>query len=109
MSKLTNDPATKALIDAELFPAKLGRKIRGVELTDQQYDDFTRIAGRMAKMRVDAMVANQGFHAAPLEIRQKMLEKVITASREAARSMIMMQNPEIIRQALENKIPNLSR
>ena len=106
MSKLTNDPATKALIDAEVFPAKLDRKIRGVELTEQQYDDYSRVAGRMAKMRVDAVVANQGFHAAPLEIRQQMLTRLITGSREAARSMIMMQNPDIIRQALENKMPS---
>jgi hypothetical protein len=107
--KLTKDPATKALIDAEFFPAKIGRKIRGVELTDQQYDDLSRVAGRMAKVRIDAIVSNPGFSNAPAEVRSEILKKAINGSREAARSMIMMQNPSIIREALENKMPAVGR
>lgn len=109
MSKLTNDRATQALIDAELFPAKLTRKIRGVDLTDQQYDDFARIAGRMAKMRVNAIVSNPGFDQAPVEIRKNLLKGVIDASRDAARSMILVQNPSIIKQALDEKLASVGR
>jgi hypothetical protein len=32
---------------------KVERKIRNIELTDQEYYDFARIAGRLAKMRRD--------------------------------------------------------
>lgn len=109
MSKLTNDPATKALLDAELFPARIGRKIRGVELTDQQYDELARVAGRMAKMRVNAIVSNPGFENAPVEIRSTILKKAIDGSREAARSMIMMKNPDIIKTAVENKMATVGR
>lgn len=109
LSKLTKDPATQALIDAELFPAKLQHKIRGVELTGQQYDDYSRIAGRMAKMRVNAIVSNAGFAQAPVEVRSELLKKAINSSREAARSMIMMQNPGIFKEALDNKLSAVGR
>jgi hypothetical protein len=109
LAKLTGDRATQALLDAEFFPAKLTRKIRGVELTDQQYDDFARVAGRMAKMRVDAIVSNPGFENAPAELRSAMLKKAIDTSRESARSIIMMQNPDIIKQAMENKLSKVGR
>ena len=103
-AKLTHDPATQALMDAEVFPSKPTRKIRGVDLTDQQYDDYTRIAGRMAKMRVNALVGNPGFASTPKDIRARMLSRTVDSSREAARSLIMMQNPSIIREAIDNKM-----
>lgn len=109
IGKLTKDPATQALLDADFFPAKLTRKIRGVELTDRQYDDFARTAGRMAKMRVDAIVSNPGFQGTPNEIRSEMLKKAINTSREAARAIMMMQNPDIIKQAMDNKLSAVGR
>lgn len=103
-SAANHDPATQALLDAEYYPAKIERKVRGVDLSDQQYDDLARISGRMARMRVNAMVNSPGFAIMPRELRAEQIRQVITNSREAARSMIMMQNPEIIEQATANKI-----
>jgi hypothetical protein len=103
-SQANHDPATQALLDAEYYPAKIERKVRGVDLSDQQYDDLARISGRMARMRVNAMVNSPGFAIMPRELRAEQIRQVITNSREAARSMIMMQNPDIIEQATANKI-----
>ena len=103
-SQANHDPATQALLDAEYYPAKIERKVRGIDLSDQQYDDLARISGRMARMRVNAMVNSPGFAIMPRELRAEQIRQVITNSREAARSMIMMQNPEIIEQATANKI-----
>ena len=103
-SPANHDPATQALMDAEYYPTKIERKVRGVDLSDQQYDDLARISGRMARMRVNAMVNSPGFAIMPKELRAEQIRQVITNSREAARSMIMMQNPQIIEQATSNKI-----
>jgi hypothetical protein len=104
MAKISKDPATLALIDAGFFPSKLDRKILGVELTDQQYDDFARIAGRLAKVRVDAIVSSPGFETVSAELRSKVLKKAIDDSRDDARGLIKLQNPDILKQALENKL-----
>jgi hypothetical protein len=102
-SPAVNDPATIALQKAEYYPARPERKIRGVTLTDQQYDDFTRIAGRVAKMRVNAMVSNPGFNLIPQQIRQEQLKTAVDGSRDMARTVILMQYPEIMKQALDAK------
>ena len=102
-SPAVNDPATIALQKAEYYPARPERKIRGVELTDQQYDDFTRIAGRDAKMRINAMISNPGFDLIPKQIRQEQLKSAMDGGREMARTVILMQYPEIMKQALATK------
>ncbi len=102
--QIKNDPVNKALMDANYFPGKLDRKIRGVELSDQQYDDYARIAGRMAKVRLNAIVNIPGFSQMPENARKELMTNAITTSREASRSLIMMQNPEIIKKAMDAKI-----
>jgi hypothetical protein len=106
-ARLKNDPVNKALIAANYFPGKLDRKIRGVELTDDQYDDYARIAGRTAKVRLNAIVGMPGFNQMPESTRKELMTNAITNSREMARSLIMMQNPEIIKKANDAKRANL--
>jgi hypothetical protein len=90
-SSAVNDPATIALQKAEYFPSRVEKKIRGITLSDQQYDDFSRIAGRDAHMRISTMVANPGFDLIPLDRRKEMLKNAIDGSREMARTVVMMQ------------------
>jgi hypothetical protein len=102
--RIKSDPVNQALLAANYFPGKLDRKIRGVELSDDQYDDYSRIAGRMAKVRLNAIVGIPGFVTMPETARKELMTNAITTSREAARSLIMMQNPEIIKKATDAKI-----
>jgi len=90
--RIKDDPVNKALLSANYFPAKLDRKIRGVELTDQQYDDYQRLAGRMAKMRLNAMVNIIGNPNVPAAARQEVIQTTIKSAREAAQSLIIMQS-----------------
>jgi hypothetical protein len=108
-ARIKNDPVNKALLAANYFPGKLDRKIRGVELTDQQYDDYTRIAGRTAKMRLDTIVQMPGFAQMPETVRKDLMTKAITTSREMARSLIMMQNPDILKRANDAKMSERAR
>ena len=106
-SAVNNDPATKALLDAGYYPGRLERKIRGVELSDQQYDDFTRTGGRMAKMRMNALVNTPGFTSMPKQVQSEKIKDIITSARESARSIILMQNPDIITKANAAKTAKL--
>src|SRR6185312_1805560 len=106
-STANHDPATQALLDAGYYPARIGRKVRGVELSDQQYDDMARISGRMARMRVNALANTPGFALMPKQIRAEKIKDIIENVREASRAMVMMQNPQIISQAAANKTAKL--
>jgi len=102
-SQITNDPVNQALISAGVFPSKLRNKIRGVELTPEQYDRYSMVAGRMAKQRLNAVVSLPNFSEIPLSARVKMLNHSVSSARETARAMMMMEYPEIMQQAIDNK------
>jgi len=102
-----NDPVVKAMDAIHLSVGRLARKIRGVPLTDQQYHDYARVAGKMAKMALNRLVAVPGFQQMPDALKAIEMHKEITAAHERAANMIMMQSasgPEsIIRKAIEVK------
>jgi hypothetical protein len=99
--KVGTDPVNLAMLNLGIAPAQVERKIRNVELTDQQYDDFARIAGRMTKMRLDTIVRSPDWQLWPNHIRHDVISEVIRQSRESARGMMMMKYPQIARDAVE--------
>lgn len=101
------DPVNQRLLALKVYPSRPERKIRGVELTAQQYDDYTRLSGRMAKLRLNGIVSTQGFASMPEGAQIDIIKKTLDQTREAARSIIMMQNPEIIRKATDTKLQTL--
>lgn len=103
-SYAVNDPVAQKLLSLDRGISRLERKIRGVELTDQQYDDFQRVAGRLTKMSLGQLFSTTGLSALPPETQRDLVSKTITKARESARSLIMMQNPTIIQQANAAKL-----
>lgn len=102
-SKLNTDPVNQELLRLNRFPKQPDRKIRGIELTDQQYDDYTRISGRLAKMRLNSLVSQPVFSAVPDAQKMMAIKNVIEKSRETARKVIMLQDPTIMQRAVEKK------
>jgi hypothetical protein len=96
MQKISHDPVNIALAEMGIGIKNPIRKIRNVELTDQQYDDFARISGQMSKQRLDVIVRSPDWQTWPAHIRQTVVTAVIDKSREAARGMMMMKYPQIV-------------
>jgi hypothetical protein len=103
-SRISKDPTNQRLLALGVYPSQPERKIRGVQLTDQQYDDFCKIAGKTAKMRLDSIVPNSGFSNLPESAQIDIIKNTIKTARETASSIVMMQNPEIIQKATEQKL-----
>ena len=106
-TQVSRDPVNLAMLQLGISPAQVPRKIRNVDLADQQYDDFSRLAGRMAKMRLDAIVKSPQFQTFPDHVRHDVIVETIKQSRESARGVMMMKNPSIMRQATEDKMSRL--
>lgn len=102
-TKVSKDPTNLALLSLGIFPSQPQRKVRGVELTEAQYDSYSYIAGTSAKMALDSFVNQPGFDQIPVEQKIPMIKKIIEGTREQARAAVMMQNPDIINQAVANK------
>lgn len=97
------DPVDQRLIALDVGVTKMERKVRGVELTDQQYNELAQTAGRLAKTRLDTLIASPGFSAMPEGVQRSTIRETISDSREAARNMLMMHHPEIIQKAVDAK------
>lgn len=101
--RVNNDPVNQAMVRLGINAGLPARKITGIPLSDQQYDDYVRVAGRMAKMRLDALVNTPGFQSLPAGIQTKVMTDTIANARRGAAELIKMQNPSIITQAVANK------
>lgn len=101
------DPIEQAMARIGFWPAQPQRKITGVPLNDQQYDDYSRIAGRLARQRLQAIVLQPGFSQIPAKIQQNIFAKTFSSSRAVAREYVKMQYPGIINAAVAAKLAPL--
>ena len=106
-SQVSNDPVNQAMLQLGISPAQVGRKIRNVQLTDQQYDDYARIAGVTAKIRLDALVRSPYWAQWPNEVKHTVIQSVIDGTRNAAREVILAQDPSIIVRSYQQKTQKL--
>lgn len=111
--QIIDDPVDKALYGMGIYPSLPERRIRGVPLTDQQYADYSRVAGRLAYMRLKPVVMAPTFPTIPPQGQHDLIEKIISGSREQARSQIMMQSigtpDDIVRKATDAKKAQFQR
>jgi hypothetical protein len=102
-SRINRDPVNQTLLKLGIYPAPPLQKIRGVQLSEQEYDDYARIAGRQAKLRLNSLVNQPNFTSIPQANQFSIIRKIIETSREQGRSAILMQYPDVAKQAVANK------
>jgi hypothetical protein len=88
------------MLDLGMGVAPVPKKIRNVELTPEQYDDFARIAGVTAKTRLDPSYA-RSMELMAGHVKHDVIVETIRQSREAARGMMMGKYPQIVKDAVE--------
>jgi hypothetical protein len=94
-TRVKQDRVTDELIRLKVFPGPVDRKIGGQELTPKQYDDYARIAGRLAREQLEPLVAIPAWEQVPTFARQELVHSVFDRSRAAARSWLMLQYPDL--------------
>ena len=95
----STDPVDIEMERVGVKKAQVDDKIRNVDLTEQQYDDFQRIAGRLTKMQLDGMVRSPKWNQLPDEVKRLRIEQTFDHQREAARNLMMMKYKQIPRDA----------
>ena len=105
--RMSRDPVNLAMLELGVHPAAAERKIRNVPLTDDQYDDFQRIAGRMAKMRLDRIVNSPQWRTFPNHIKLDVIKHEIESDRNVAREMMLMKYPQIAKDAYDLRLKKL--
>jgi len=103
MTEISKDPVNQAMAAAGYWPGQPQRRIRGVELSNDQYDEYTTMAGRMAKQRLDTIVNSSAFNSWPPAVKRDVIQETIGQSREVARGMMLAKYPEIVSQSVQAK------
>ena len=93
--KVTTDPVNLALAALGIGITMPERKIRNVDLTDAQYDDYARVAGRLLKMNLDKVVNSGMWERLGNAQKHDVIKHTLEQTREAARAMTMMKFPQI--------------
>ena len=102
--QISHDPVNIAMLALGIAPAPVDRKIRGITLNDQQYDDYARIAGRMTKMRLNTIVNSPDWRTWEPGYQANIIDEVIRQSRETAAGIVMMKYPTIPEAAARLKL-----
>ncbi len=109
-TQLKNDPVNQALLRIGYFPSTLSRKIGGVQLSDKQYDDYQRIAGRLAHTALVQLVGIPSFALLPAFTQRETVERTVDASRAMARQYLQLENnAELTRQGYAAKIQQFGK
>lgn len=109
-SPVVNDPVDQEWLKiGREYPAPPRRDIRGVKITDQQYDDLSRIGGRYAKMLLEHDISMAGWDQNDPETKLQIMKTDVQTAREAARNAIMAEDPTIWQRATAIKMGQLQK
>jgi len=97
--QVNRDPVRQAALDYNFKPAMPERKIRNVELTDEQYTEFATLAGRLLHQRLDMFVRSPDWRTWPAWQKHYVMEETLRQSREVAIGAMFARHPQIARDA----------
>ena len=102
--QVNSDPVNRVLLDRAIRVAMVERKIRNVQLTPEQYDDYARISGRLTKMNLDRLILSPSFAQMPRGTQHDIIIENMRQSRETARNMMFMKYQSLLVDAHDAKM-----
>lgn len=103
-SRLKDDPVSQELLSIQVTPSQLRDTIENVKLTPEQYDEYQRVAGRLARVAVSNLVLQPGWQNVPLSIKRDVVDKQFSQARRQARTYMKLKFPELITEAARIKL-----
>lgn len=101
------DPTDQFLKSVGYAPSHPDRKLRGIEMTGDQYTAYSRDAGRLAKLQLDKMIPRPWFTRLSPTQQHDEIQKVITAVHEKVAQRYLLKwrgsDNDILKKATEAK------
>jgi hypothetical protein len=108
ITKINKDPVVNELVRLDTYPADLERKIRGVELTPEQYDEYQIMGGALLRTALEDIIMQPFWGSLPDGIKMDMIRKRTSRTREQASKYMLMTNPDLLIKSMENKYNHLT-
>lgn len=103
-SRISDDTVNQELRTLQVWPAKPRRQLRGVDLTEEQYELYQITSGRLAKTLLDQMVGTDGWFELPEFARRNAIERIIANSRQQGQAQLLMKYPELLTEIVRNRV-----
>ena len=87
MRMVNNDPVNRAMLELGINVDKPRRQIGGVDLTERQYDDYSRISGRLAKTMLDGIISDR-FRSMPPGAQIDTIKSIVNQARAMGRAEV---------------------
>lgn len=100
---VNNDSVDREMQRLDLKPQRVEDNIRGVKLTQAQYDEYQTYAGVATRNALHQKIDQPTWQRFPDFAKAKVIEAEITASRKQAEATMMMKYPSIIQEAVDNR------
>ena len=101
-SKARHDPVADEIVRLKLTPSKPPRKVRDVELSPAEYE-YVQLTGRPAKQMLERLVTSAEYQQAPDWMKKRLIQNVLSNTRAAGRTTLLVQNPEILRKSVAER------
>lgn len=102
------DPVAQEMATLDLKPAPPQNRIKGVKLTPELYDTYQATAGPFLRQILQNYVNAPGWHDMPISVRQEIFRNAIKVSRNTAAAAMQMQYPQIMQQAVNDRIDQIN-
>ena len=107
-----NDPVDAVILENRIPVSWTDRSIDGIRLTPQEYHDYSKLAGTMARGRLEALIKGSAFKAAsdgPEGMKSQLVQRVLSQSREVARKQMVATNFELRNRIVARQIEMQNR
>lgn len=102
------DPVAQEMATLDLKPAAPQNRIKGVKLTPELYDTYQATAGPFLRQILQSYINAPGWHDMPISVRQEIFRNAIKMSRNTAGAAMQMQYPQILQQAINDRIDQIN-
>lgn len=102
------DPVSTEMAALDLRPAPPQNRIRGVKLTPDLYDTYQATAGPFLHQTLSAYINAPGWHELPTSVRQEVVRNAIKVSRTSSAAAMQMAHPELIQQAVKDRVDRIN-
>jgi len=96
VSASRDDATTNELVRLGIAPSNPPRKLRGVELSAEQYDRFASRAGQTAKSNLDRLTMTPSYQALPDFAKGRVFRSIIAGARQQALAELMAADPALV-------------
>jgi hypothetical protein len=102
------DPVDAEMAQLNIHPAPPRDVIAGVKLPPKLYDQYQVVAGALTRHALEGLVNQQGWSQMPPYAREEVFRRMITATRQSAAAAMQARYPQIIQQAMDQKVGRLT-